>query len=279
MILYKYYGLDAGMEALVSRKLGFRKPAEFNDPFELTAFSALQDYATYMTDDGPLGIEPTVHTIMDGIAICSLSRSPIHPLMWSHYADAHRGIVIGYEVDIPLLNEGISTLIPVQDGSVFYSHAKDSQAWTDSDYENLREIFFASLGLQTEEVAAKQMMRRLLLNKSIHWAYEEEVRIVKILECWNLTVEEFFDDEVNSYTEHKKVEGLVLYDQTVPIASVYLGCRTRLKPKHHRILEQFPLIYEVVQEQKSWELTALAMDRIRKREIGIRVRSAKGSEH
>ena len=33
------------------------------------------------------------------IRICSLSRQNNNPLMWAHYADGHRGVVIGVEVE------------------------------------------------------------------------------------------------------------------------------------------------------------------------------------
>jgi len=32
-----------------------------------------------------------------GIRICSLSRDPANELMWSHYADGHKGVVIGID--------------------------------------------------------------------------------------------------------------------------------------------------------------------------------------
>ncbi|KWT02824.1 hypothetical protein CFBP3846_05133 [Pseudomonas syringae pv. avii] len=39
MILYKYYNAENGLKAIESRRLGFRSPEYFNDPFELTALS------------------------------------------------------------------------------------------------------------------------------------------------------------------------------------------------------------------------------------------------
>jgi hypothetical protein len=37
----------------------------------------------------------------DELRICSLSRIKDHPLMWSHYADGNKGVVIGVEVVDP----------------------------------------------------------------------------------------------------------------------------------------------------------------------------------
>lgn len=51
MMLYKYYDAVGGLHALRSRKLGFRIPTHFNDPFELTALS---------NGDGPLGKQDTL---------------------------------------------------------------------------------------------------------------------------------------------------------------------------------------------------------------------------
>lgn len=280
MILYKYYSFDAGMKAIASKRLGFRKPEEFNDPFELSAFSAVAD-DEFLDAANECGvISPRVNSIADQVVICSLTRSPINPLMWSHYGNDHRGIVVGYDVDTPLLTEGDSTLIPVHEGSVFYSHAKESDTWSQQDKDNVFEIVLSALGLPSSEQAVKHLMKRLLLNKSIHWAYEEEVRVVKILSHWGLTVEEFWADALNRYTSVPSIKGLVLYDEEVPIVSVHLGCRTREKklyPRHRSLLAAVPLLYEVYMDRKSWDLKATVMDEARKRQLSIPVGSKKRS--
>lgn len=278
MILYKYYSFNAGMKAVASRQLGFRKPKEFNDPFELSAFSAVPDEDLLDTTDGLGVITPRVDSVADQVVICSLTRSPINPLMWSHYGNDHRGIVVGYDVNVPLLTEGDSTLIPVDEGSVFYSHSKESDTWSQRDKDNIFEIVLSALGIPSPEQEIKHLMKRLLLNKSIHWAYEEEVRVVKILSHWGLTVEEFWADALNRYTSVPSIKGLVLYDEEVPIVSVHLGCRTlerNLSRNHRSLLGAIPLLYEVQMDRKSWDLKATLMNADRKRELAIPVRSKK----
>lgn len=282
MILYKYYSFDAGMKAIASKQLGFRKPKEFNDPFELTAFSAVvEEKLSDDTDDCGV-ITPWVDSVADQVVICSLTRSPINPLMWSHYGNDHRGIVVGYDVDVPLLTQGDSMLIPVQEGSVFYSHAKESDTWSQQDKDNVFEVLLSSMGIGlNSEQHIKHLIKRLLLNKSIHWAYEEEVRVVKILTHWGLTVEEFWEDALNRYTPVPNIKGLVLYDEEVPIVSVHLGCRTcenELSPRHRNLLAAIPLLYEVKMDKKSWDLEATAMDTDRKRKLSIPVGSKKRSK-
>lgn len=274
MILYKYYSFRAGMQALASRQLGFRKPTEFNDPFELSAFSATEGYDLSDGSDGRRGIRFKVDSIASEVVICSLSRSPLNPLMWSHYADDHRGLVIGYDAEVPLLSCRDTTLINVHDGAVFYSHAKDSRAWTKKDHDDFHEVFLAAKGLGVSEDTVKRLMRRLLLNKSIHWAYEEEVRVVKFLDHWASTVEEFFNVPENRYLPVKKIKGLYLYEVQVPIVSVYLGCRTLqgpLPPRHRKLLATVPQLFEVCMERASWDLEAIDMSDNRKKTLNIPV--------
>lgn len=280
MILYKYYSFNSGMKAVASRQLGFRKPKEFNDPFELSAFSAMPDEDLLDATDGLGVITPRVDSVADQVVICSLTRSPINPLMWSHYSNDHRGIVVGYDVNVPLLTEGDSTLIPVDEGSVFYSHSKESDTWSQRDKDNVFEIVLSALGIPSPEQEIKHLMKRLLLNKSIHWAYEAEVRVVKILSHWGLTVEEFWEDALNRYTPVPSIKGLVLYDEEVPIVSVHLGCRTlerNLSRNHRSLLGAIPLLYEVQMDRKSWDLKSTLMDADRKCKLAIPVRSKRRS--
>jgi hypothetical protein len=107
-ILYKYYSCAGGQAALKSQNLGFRKPEFFNDPFELTALS---------NSVGPANKQETlkirIDQLRDQVAVLCLTRSAFNPLMWAHYADQHKGFVIGYDTSGPFLNSPEYNLITV----------------------------------------------------------------------------------------------------------------------------------------------------------------------
>ncbi|WP_230374717.1 hypothetical protein [Pseudomonas syringae] len=73
MILYKYYNAENGLKAIESRRLGFRSPEYFNDPFELTALS---------NGDGPGSkldmLRQQVQQLKEHVVILSVSVRQTH---------------------------------------------------------------------------------------------------------------------------------------------------------------------------------------------------------
>jgi len=93
-MLYKYRSLDNfkfAVDILTNSRLYAAKYSDLNDPME----------GFYRYEDG--GLPDDVIKKIDGakevIKLCSLSRNPDNPLMWAHYANGHRGFVVGVEVD------------------------------------------------------------------------------------------------------------------------------------------------------------------------------------
>lgn len=81
-------------------------------------------------------------------------------LMWSHYADAHRGVVFGFRPDAAR-DSFLCLLEPViysDERPRFFQNAEDMPAPTP---ESMRAF-----------------TRSLTATKSTHWAYEEELRVV-----------------------------------------------------------------------------------------------------
>jgi hypothetical protein len=97
MILYKYVPFDDGKRILENGSVRFTQPEFFNDPFDLP-------YYPREASANPVGgIFDRLHTMgkeeiwKKNTGILSLTRTPTNPLMWAHYADKHRGIVIGID--------------------------------------------------------------------------------------------------------------------------------------------------------------------------------------
>jgi len=222
MILYKYYGFSAGLSALKSSKLGFRQPSQFNDPLELT----------FLTEEN--GVVPR---LKNDVCILSMTRSPLNPLMWAHYGDEHRGFVIGYDVDCELLTSASSNIISVNDGDVIYTSTKTPS----KEAKELHLLWLTTQGApsdETESEVVARLAKKVFLTKHTSWAYEEEVRVVKMIQS---LFEEIgaVDSPPNWFETLSRtvapgmsvsmIPGLFLTKETIKIKEVYLGCRNPLR--------------------------------------------------
>ena len=112
MILYKYVGFEAGLKILKTNTLGFSHLEDFNDPFEATALG--------LADNSGVGLVVQTGAIKNRLsrkyAILSLTRAPLNPLMWSHYGDSHKGVVIGFDTRLAGFEDSKKYLIPSNRG-------------------------------------------------------------------------------------------------------------------------------------------------------------------
>lgn len=260
MLLYKYYSYEAGVSALKSRRLGFRRPGYFNDPFELSGMSNAIGYAK---------ISSRVGMLKDGVGVLSLTRTPLNPLMWSHYAIDHKGFVIGYDVSVDFLSSDEWNIVPVQDGDVIYTSSKDRFLIGGNEKTIFHEEFLAALGEPSSE-KGRRILKRVLLYKHSCWSYEEEVRVVKLLDSpffetseWMSEPNRIFDIPTEPICEGRskeKISGLCLFKTIVPIKEVYIGLRNPSRTDFGKLescLEckaSKPVFYQMFQAENSWEL-------------------------
>ncbi len=213
MILYKYLSFSVGMQAIAKNTVRFTPPSQLNDPFETSA----SQYFPFMLQ----------RIANDYYGILSLSRSPINPVIWSHYghgpqlgtqksipvfkSSAHRGIVIGIDADIAGFNDIETCVLPASLGNIIYTNTKppikvkeNNLTW---NLENGR--------IQRYIPELLEQVQQKFLYKSIGWSYEEEVRVIKAL------VSEEFRNEYQG--RRHKLNGIL----TLPpnsIKEVYFGC-------------------------------------------------------
>lgn len=156
---------------LLNGRIYFSAPAGFNDPFELSAkvnisSSPLLSALSQKERDEVLRIfrlrPPTAlsEDWKEKVGILCLSEDPANILMWSHYANNHSGICIGFDTDHKPFSSA---------HLVSYSDERPAAEFN-SDPEKL--------------------LTRVLLTKSKHWSYEREWRSIK------RTIE---SDELNFY--------------------------------------------------------------------------------
>lgn len=96
MLLYKYRGIQGFRfftDIILKNRLFAAPYFDLNDPME--------GRYLYSKGDGKLD-EDMVRALKgqkEKVRVCSLSRDPNNELMWSHYAEGHKGVAIGVEVD------------------------------------------------------------------------------------------------------------------------------------------------------------------------------------
>ena len=179
-ILYKYCPPQR-MDILTKLQIRFTQPGDLNDPVEnIARFSRLRTswpqfvqqakglFPGFRSPDGDFEgflkwLKPSQRDVVQrrllqmGWDLCrgvlSLSSSQNNELMWTHYAESHRGFVIGFDKDSPLIRHS-GTL-----GRVKY-------APTMPKVEYLEDISLTSL----------------IFTKLSKWSYEKEWRVVVSLE-------------------------------------------------------------------------------------------------
>ena len=159
--------------------LGFREPRYFNDPFELSYL----DNSSHSND-----VATRIEGIKKLLVILSLTRTPYNPLMWAHYGEEHRGFVIGYDVADEFFQSDDYNIIAVNDGDIVYTTEKERLQFTEELKQVFHECFLVGQGypLSSYEPQEKKeiiaLIRKALLYKHSCWSYEEEVRVVKVLD-------------------------------------------------------------------------------------------------
>lgn len=147
MRVYKFLNAKYGLEALEKRRLKIARINELNDPFELLG--------TNLTDQelrrAFMGMKDALN---ENRGLLCFSKRWRNPLLWSHYADGHRGLCLGFDVSDHLLM------------NVTYTRKRSKS----------RELFSNVQSVKERE------MERLLSTKFSHWRYENEVRVFVSLE-------------------------------------------------------------------------------------------------
>jgi hypothetical protein len=185
--LYKYVPA-ARIDILRNGCVCFTRPDVFNDVFELSpvwtgmadlqAMAALapghlrqaraqgtdQDIETFLAGVNEASVERGVIDLMrelflpalhGGTGVLCLSERPDNLLMWSHYADQHRGLLLGFDGRHPFFEQRQSP---------------------DDEFHHVRRVRYAVERPRT--TALGLLGPHTLLTKSEEWQYEQEWRML-----------------------------------------------------------------------------------------------------
>ena len=150
MRVYKFYSAKWGREALRKKRLKLTTLEDINDPFEFIPFNLKEK-----SFRKPL-IDIKEKLLKDKGIIC-FSRAWNNPVLWSHYADKHRGLALGFDVPDDLLLAA-NYVQELYDPERFLSELRGSMA--SGNNANLM-----------------QLLRSVLATKFDHWRYEDEFRL------------------------------------------------------------------------------------------------------
>jgi hypothetical protein len=205
-ILYKYLS-QARINVLEALKIRFTQPASFNDPFdshppasfthftgrrllsleEAKAFGLTEEqWVSYESLDVVGGYRSQRQT--HGLGILSLSECRDHLLMWSHYADSHRGFAIGLDSTHPFLAGGDQGVMPEEHpGLMVAPFAMEAMgpAVHPVTYMKERPPGFPAPGNRISMVDC--------VSKAADWSYEREWRAFRSLSrirCLDIVTDE-----------------------------------------------------------------------------------------
>lgn len=106
-------------------------------------------------------VESSIHQSMrDSIGTLCMSRNGCHPLMWAHYAQEHRGVVIEFDEAAPC-----------------FQRARSEQ----DQLGTFRPVRYSVARPLLDGDTGDDWFERLALTKAIEWAYEDEVRLLLML--------------------------------------------------------------------------------------------------
>ncbi len=143
MRVYHLLSFKHALSNIREKRLKVARIDDLNDPFELLA-----GQLKYKCDRKSLAEWKRVYQSVYGF-LC-FAKSWRNPVLWSHYADRHKGICLGFDI------------INTDAKEVEYTNQRIPVRYKGSDQRNGLDSTFAN---------------RLLRTKFVHWRYEDEVRV------------------------------------------------------------------------------------------------------
>lgn len=168
------------IDSLVNGSLYFSLPSKLNDPFDCQI--DLRKSASFAASRVSglkreillkiAGLDTFVDEIqqrLTQIGVCSFSLSLEESLLWSHYADEHRGICLLHEFTESFFLDKVNKIVGVSD--VVYGMNPLSDWLIKSIPEQITDDFYDHF--------TTELLKRVLIVKAEGWRYENECRIIR----------------------------------------------------------------------------------------------------
>lgn len=142
MRVWHFVNEQFGLDDIRRRRLKIATLQDLNDPFELFGANLKDPYLR-------LAIRLWKIDMATKHGILCFSKNWSNPVQWSHYADKHKGLCLGFDVPDELL------------GDVSYSRKK---------------LVIESEQIEAGGADSEVLINQFLFTKYAHWRYENEVR-------------------------------------------------------------------------------------------------------
>lgn len=160
MKIYRYLNSAAAIQTIETRSLRVGRILEFNDPFEWQL--GIKGLPLQCEKEIYRAIQDWLEDRNSVAGIVCFSAKCKEPLLWAHYADRHRGIVLEFDYDET--SERLEKIIYSKNRVVL-------------DIPNYKLPHFT----QGEFV---QFAQKMVTQKSLGWKYEQEYRLhVDLKDC------------------------------------------------------------------------------------------------
>ncbi|AUZ56598.1 DUF2971 domain-containing protein [Stenotrophomonas acidaminiphila] len=143
MLLYYFVNQEFGLKDLRERRLKISDIANLNDPFDFLSVAA-------PSREGRKMLREWRQSIANDIGLICFSRNWHSPVQWAHYADRHKGVCLGFEVDDSHLHQ--------------VNYVQSRPAWPATPQPWPTSV-------------KQQIIDQLLYTKFSHWSYEDEYRL------------------------------------------------------------------------------------------------------
>ncbi|QEM90824.1 DUF2971 domain-containing protein [Kosakonia radicincitans] len=184
---FKYLSSDTALTVLHDLTLKFTNTLDFNDPFDYNPALSKLGLSKFINRVGKdnnvkiprkkaeknlklLSTDEFRRAASSEFSVTCFSKSPHIVPMWAHYADCHRGCVLGFS---HASTEELEDTLKSREW--LYSHDTDYLVPYDVKYTNIRPTIFDSEGLTNRNGNGFDAC----LIKAKDWEYEQEVRVIK----------------------------------------------------------------------------------------------------
>lgn len=176
--MHKYRAINKYLlEGLVNSTIYCASPNKLNDPFDcrVNITDAVSHAILKLPDDKKkilvkvvslVGYIDRLQADTSNVAVFSGSTVVDDPLLWAHYADEHRGLCLAYDFPESFLDnpDEILGVAPVEYGD-----------------NPLTEWIIQNAPIKKDDMSdfTLGVVKKVLSIKSLNWAYEKEVRIIR----------------------------------------------------------------------------------------------------
>ena len=158
--IFKYCKYEYLQETLNNLTLKSSRLDSFNDPLE--SVYQIKIHSNKLNGKELIAMHNKKKNYIDDklkeICVICFSEVNNEPLMWSHYANEHKGICLKFDIETIFDREDVSC------ASIVYSSALP-----------LLDVFVNN----TKDVHLEKLLDSIINTKSIHWSYEKEIRMYK----------------------------------------------------------------------------------------------------